>query len=88
MVTGTHNSSYDLHQAADSMAPRTYRCLKPGCDWSQELESDVGPIWLKDHLETEHAVVPKAKPPSLPLPKLMGQISMEVFEEFCREWEN
>ena len=70
------------------MAPRTYKCLKAGCDWTQELEPDVGPIWLKDHLDTEHAVVPRAKPPSLPLPKLSGQISMEVFEEFCREWEN
>ena len=88
MATDTATSSDDLHQAADDMAPRTYKCLKAGCNWSQDLEPDVGPIWLKDHLDTEHAVVPKAKPPSLPLPKLSGQISMEIFEEFCREWEN
>ena len=88
MVPGNPNFNVNLDQAADNMAPRTYKCLKTGCNWSQELESDVGPIWLKDHLETEHAVVPKAKPPALPLPKLTGQISMEIFEEFSREWEN
>ena len=70
------------------MAPKTYKCLKDGCNWSEELEPDVGPIWLKDHLDTMHAVAPKAKPPPLPMPKLAAQVSQDVFEEFRQEWLN
>ena len=50
------------------MAPKTYKCPRAGCGWSEELEPEVGPIWLRDHLDTVHAVAPKAKPPPLPLP--------------------
>ena len=70
------------------MAPKRYTCLKENCDWEKELEPDVGPIWLRDHLDTMHPVAQRAKPPPLSLPKLNSQISAELFQEFKLEWEN
>ena len=70
------------------MAPKVYTCPRAGCDWSEELEPEVGPIWLRDHLDTVHAVAPKAKPPPLPMPKLAAQVSPDIFEEFRQEWLN
>ena len=70
------------------MAPRKYKCAVPACPWEEEFEPEEGLIWLKYHIDTCHPVVQRAKPPPLPLPKLSSQISLEVFEEFCREWDN
>ena len=70
------------------MAPRKYKCAVPSCDWEEEFEPEEGLIWLKYHIDTCHPVVQRAKPPPLPLPKLSSQISLEIFEEFCREWDN
>ena len=66
------------------MAPRKYKCAVADCDWEEQFEPDEGPIWLKYHIDSCHPVVQRAKPPPLPLPKLSSQI----FEEFCREWDN
>ena len=75
-------------QTDSKMAPKKYTCPRVGCDWEKELEPEVGPIWLRDHLDTVHPVAQRAKPPPLSLPKLNGQISAELFQEFRQEWGN
>ncbi len=40
MVPGNPSFSNDLHQAAYSMAPRTYECLRQGCGWKNELHPE------------------------------------------------
>ena len=40
VVPGNPSFSNDLHQAAYSMAPRTYECLRQGCGWKNELHPE------------------------------------------------
>ena len=52
------------------------------------MEPNLAPVWVQDHLATQHPAVQRPRPPPMPLPKLNGQVSQEVFEEFRREWDN
>ena len=73
------------------MAPTRVTCPRAaaaGCPWEAEVEPNLAPVWVQDHLATEHPVVQRPRPPPLPLPKLNGQVSQEIFEEFSREWDN
>ena len=67
-----------------------YKCPKAGsgCNWEAELDPSVAIVYIQSHLDDDHPKTPRAKPPTLPLPKLAAQISPDVFEEFRQEWLN
>ena len=73
------------------MAPTMFKCPKAvstGCDWELELDPMVASVYIQSHLDDVHPKIARAKPPTLPMPKLAAQVSQDVFEEFRQEWLN
>ena len=78
-------------QRVCKMAPVKYKCPKAEsaeCNWEAELDPLVASVYIQSHLDDMHPKIARAKPPTLPLPKLAAQVSQDVFDEFWQEWLN
>ncbi len=65
----------------------TVTCPSPGCgEVITEDDGAVRAVLLQHHLQVAHPLPSRPRPPQLPTPKIEGQVTVERFEEFSREW--